>query len=870
MFMALLLLLFFAASCESTQLGCKLPSLKLKGARKDGDVIIGGIFPVTQSGFVTDNHFMEKPEPPSCKIFVLNEHRFLQAMIFAIEEINQNSNLLPNITLGYSVYNSCYLASRALEGTLWMTTGQDEPVPNYRCASHTPFAAIIGSGLSGTSIAIARLLGLYRYPQISYYAGADILSDKLQFPSFFRTLPRGKVRTISIVRLLVHFGWTWMGILVEDTEFGQLSIQSLNEELVTTNVCIGFTEKVPMIPSTQRINHIVDVIKKSTVNVILIICYESYLVPLMEEVSRQNITGKIWVATASSSTSKDLFKKHRARTLVGTIGIAFSKAEIPGFRDFLLNLHPHTSQNNMLLENFWEDAFGCKWPNADTNQIAAANALHEDIKFCNGRENLNELDIPYLDVSELRIEYNVYNAVYAAAHALHDLHMCKPGEGPFSHGSCASIHDFEPWQILHYVKNVHFKTKRGEEMYFDDEGNPPPVYDIINWHLTPDGNLKYVDVGQVDISKPFGKELTINSSAFVWNGGDTEIPRSVCSESCPPGYRKAVRQGEPICCFDCIQCSEGEISNQTDSSDCLECPYDHWSNDRRDKCIPKPIEFLSYKELLGAILSSISLFSSLIPAVILCTFIRYRNTPIVKANNRELSYVLLLALVLCFLCCLIFIGQPMVVTCILRQAVFGIVFALCVTCVLAKTIMVVIAFKATNPDSNLKKWVGPKLPNTIVFVCTLLQVIICIAWLSSSPPFPEQNMKSEPGKIIIECNEGSTVAFWCMLGYMGLLAIISFIVAFLARSLPGSFNEAKFITFSMLVFVCVWLSFIPAYLSTKGKYMVAVEIFAILASSAGLLACIFFPKCYIILLRPDINTRENLIGKEAFSNKKVK
>uniref|UniRef100_H2ZTI7 G-protein coupled receptors family 3 profile domain-containing protein n=1 Tax=Latimeria chalumnae TaxID=7897 RepID=H2ZTI7_LATCH len=339
-----------------------------------------------------------------------------------------------------------------------------------------------------------------------------------------------------------------------------------------------------------------------------------------------------------------------------------------------------------------------------------------------------------------------------------------------------------------------------------------------------------------------------------------QIPRSVCSESCPPGYRKAVRQGEPICCFDCIQCSEGEISNQTDSSDCLECPYDHWSNDRRDKCIPKPIEFLSYKELLGAILSSISLFSSLIPAVILCTFIRYRNTPIVKANNRELSYVLLLALVLCFLCCLIFIGQPMVVTCILRQAVFGIVFALCVTCVLAKTIMVVIAFKATNPDSNLKKWVGPKLPNTIVFVCTLLQVIICIAWLSSSPPFPEQNMKSEPGKIIIECNEGSTVAFWCMLGYMGLLAIISFIVAFLARSLPGSFNEAKFITFSMLVFVCVWLSFIPAYLSTKGKYMVAVEIFAILASSAGLLACIFFPKCYIILLRPDINTRENLIG----------
>uniref|UniRef100_H2ZRP3 G-protein coupled receptors family 3 profile domain-containing protein n=2 Tax=Latimeria chalumnae TaxID=7897 RepID=H2ZRP3_LATCH len=298
-----------------------------------------------------------------------------------------------------------------------------------------------------------------------------------------------------------------------------------------------------------------------------------------------------------------------------------------------------------------------------------------------------------------------------------------------------------------------------------------------------------------------------------------------------------------------------------DSSDCLECPDDHYSNDERDKCIPKSIEFLSYKEPLGSILSSTSIFSSIIPAAILCIFIRYRDTPIVKANNRELSYLLLLALVLCFLCCLIFIGQPTAVTCILRQTAFGIIFAFSVACVLAKTIMVVIAFNATKPNSNLKKWVGHKLSNTIVFLCTLLQIIICIAWLASFPPFPEQNVKSQTRKIITECNEGSTVAFWCMLGYMGLLATVSFIVAFLARNLPDSFNEAKFITFSMLVFVTVWLSFIPAYLSTKGKYMVAVEIFAILASSAGLLVCIFFPKCYIILFRPDINTREYLMGK---------
>uniref|UniRef100_H2ZT94 G-protein coupled receptors family 3 profile domain-containing protein n=1 Tax=Latimeria chalumnae TaxID=7897 RepID=H2ZT94_LATCH len=333
------------------------------------------------------------------------------------------------------------------------------------------------------------------------------------------------------------------------------------------------------------------------------------------------------------------------------------------------------------------------------------------------------------------------------------------------------------------------------------------------------------------------------------------IPHSICSESCPPGYRKASQLGKPICCFDCIPCSVGTISNKTDSTECLTCPDDHWSNERQDTCIPKTLEFLSYEDSMGSTLAALSILCTLFTVITLCIFIKYRETPIVKANNREVSYLLLLALLLCFLCSLVFIGEPRTWTCMLRQTAFGIVFALSVSCVLAKTIMVVIAFNATKPNSNLRKWVGPKLPNTIAMVCTVI-----IAWLSSSPPFKELNMNSQIGMIIIECNEGSSIAFWCVLGYMGLLAIISFIVAFLARNLPASFNEAKFITFRMLVFVTVWFAFIPAYLSTRGNYMVAVEIFAILASSAGLLACIFFPKCYTILLRPDMNTKEYLKG----------
>nr|XP_033771456.1 vomeronasal type-2 receptor 26-like [Geotrypetes seraphini] len=342
------------------------------------------------------------------------------------------------------------------------------------------------------------------------------------------------------------------------------------------------------------------------------------------------------------------------------------------------------------------------------------------------------------------------------------------------------------------------------------------------------------------------------------DGGGEIPPQYTCNPSCHPGYRKLTKEGKPICCYDCIPCAEGEISNQTDMDTCTTCPDDQWSNQKRDACIPKVIIFLSFEETLGIALTSISMFFFLITVVILGIFIYYRDTPIVRANNRHISYILLISLKLCFLCSLLFIGHPEDVTCILRHTTFGITFSIALSSILAKTITVVTAFQATKPGSKLHKWIGSRVSNFIVLSCSLIQIVLCLAWLSTAPPFAYLNMRSEIGTMLIECNEGSVIAFYCVLGYLGFLAGISFIIAFLARNLPDSFNEAKYITFSMLLFCSVWISFIPTYLSSKGKYMVAVEIFAILASSAGLLGCIFFPKCYIILLRPERNNKKNL------------
>ncbi|XP_059108269.1 vomeronasal type-2 receptor 116-like isoform X4 [Peromyscus eremicus] len=343
-----------------------------------------------------------------------------------------------------------------------------------------------------------------------------------------------------------------------------------------------------------------------------------------------------------------------------------------------------------------------------------------------------------------------------------------------------------------------------------------------------------------------------------------QLPTSTCSVTCTPGFRKFHQEHAADCCFDCAWCPEHEVSNETDVEQCVRCPEDQYSNPEHTRCLQRHVSFLAYEDPLGMTLACMSLCFSALTALVLGAFVKYNNTPIVKANNRILSYILLISIIICFLCSLLFIGHPHIVTCILQQTTFGVFFTVAVSTVLAKTITVVLAFKLTTPGKRMRGILVSGAPKFVIPICTLIQLILCGIWLVTAPPFIDTDTHSEHGQIIIVCSKGSTIAFHFVLGYLGSLALGSFTVAFLARNLPDRFNEAKFLTFSMLVFCSVWVTFLPVYHSTKGKIMVAVEVLSILASSAGLLGCIFVPKCYVIFMRPDLNSLQKFRDKSLY------
>ncbi|XP_042329602.1 vomeronasal type-2 receptor 26-like [Sceloporus undulatus] len=795
-------------------------------------------------------------------------YQHVLVLAFAVKEINQNSLILSNITMGFNIYDSCLNAWWANRATMELISSQDKIVPNYKCSIQDNLLAVIEDLTSYFSDEIQNVFGIYKIPQLMYATSSIEIKDSNPL-SIRQMVPNGAYQYRGIIQLLQHFKWSWIGFFAANGEIMEWFMKKMLPQFSKSGICFAVMESFTSISYDadkggfmKTSAEFYEKVMNNKANVLVFYGETRTMVPLRWlfhyefRQTMQKPKGKVWLLAAGMELKNIANRKSwDTQDFHGAISFTVHSNEIPGFQQFLQNRTPSSSKEDGFIKDFWTQAFGCTFQDSVQDNVGG--------NICTGKEKLEYLPEYVFPKSVTGQSYSIYNAVYALAYALHAMYSSRPKSKAKMRIEKREHHDHLVWQLHSFLKSVSFNNSAGEKVHFDDNGELIAGFDIINWVTFPNESFIGVKVGKMDPWVPSDEAFSINEDTIVWHHWFNQVqPISVCNPSCQPGYRKKKVEGKPSCCYDCIPCPKGWISAKEDLSDCFRCPDDQYSNMGQNSCIPKTITFLSYEEPLGISFAICSLSFSLIVAMMLRLFMKHHDTPIVKANNRDLTYTLLILLLLCFLCALLFIGQPEKTACLFRQTAFSIIFTMAVSTVLAKTITVVLAFMATQPGSRIKKWMGRKLTGSIVFSCSVIQAGICLLWLATSPPFPEIDMHSVTEEIVLQCNESSSVMFFCVLGYMGFLAIASFTVAFLARKLPDTFNEAKCITFSMLVFCSVWMTFVPSYLSSKGKSMAAVEIFSILASSAGLLCFLFFPKCYIILLRPEVNKKEFFLKKK--------
>ncbi|XP_060111059.1 vomeronasal type-2 receptor 26-like [Heteronotia binoei] len=755
-----------------------------------GNLIIGGI----TSQLITYFEELLFAEDPKKKqigepIMQLKNYQHVLALVFALNEVNNNLKILPNVSLGCHLYDSYFNAKLTYQNTLNFLCTLKRIIPNYRCDTQNNLIAVIGGLESEISLHIANILSIYKIPQVTYSFFVPAMKDKSKFPTIYQMVPNEESQYRGIIQLLLHFRWIWVGIIALEDDHGDRFVQVLMPLLSQNGICPAFIHRFQILTAsedmrdiffTSRPREILSLLQNKTEVKVCVTNADSHTMMIlkwflylgqMEDMS-EAVMGKVWIMTAQWDFSLLAYEKVlNIEVFHGALSFTVKYQEVTEFQNFLHVLHTHWPEEDGFLRVFWESAFNC---------LLLDSKLDGDPGQCTGEEKLESLPGPFFEMSMTAQSYSIYNAVHAIAQAVHAMYSARHK----------------------YRKMV--------------------------------------------------------------------VPLSVCNDNCHPGYSIEKKEGESFCCYSCTLCPKGKISDKKDMGDCFKCPEYEYPNKDQDQCLPKILNFLSYGEPLGVTLAFLASSFSLITVLVLGIFIKHWNTPVVRANNRDLTYCLLISLLFCFLCTLLFIGQPQTLTCLLRQTTFGIIFSIAVSSLLAKTITVVLAFMATKPGSQIRKWVGKRLSYSIVISSTIIQAGICAIWIFIAPPFPYIDSHSMTKQIIVECDEGSITMFYCALGYIGFLATVTFIVAFFARKLPNTFNEAKFITFSVLVFCSVWLSFVPTYLSTKGKHMVAVEIFSILSSSAGLLSCVFFPKCFIIVFRPNLNCKNHLVIRNKFISKSLK
>eukprot|EP00063_Salmo_salar_P014428 XP_013989263.1 PREDICTED: metabotropic glutamate receptor 4-like isoform X2 [Salmo salar] len=837
----LLLLLYCSLMTAQTAKPKGPGGTHLNSIRIDGDISLGGLFPVHARG----------NEGKACGELKKEKgiHR-LEAMLFALDRINNDHSLLPNITLGARILDTCSRDTHALEQSLTFVQALiEKDGTDVKClGGGAPIitkpervVGVIGASSSSVSIMVANILRLFKIPQVSYASTAPELSDNTRYDFFSRVVPPDTYQAQAMVDIVKAMRWNYVSTVASEGNYGESGVDAfIQKSREDGGVCISQSVKIPRELKPGEFDKVIRRLRENpNARVVIIFANEDDIRRLLQAAKKANQTGHfIWVGSDSWG-SKISPVLHQEEMAEGAVTILPKRQSIRGFDRYFISRTLENNRRNIWFAEFWENNFACK---------LSRHALKKGsgLKKCTNQERIGK-DSNY--EQEGKVQF-VIDAVYSMAHALHNMHreLC-PGKV----GLCSRMDPINGTLLLKHIRMLNFAGIAGNPVLFNENGDAPGRYEIYQYQIR-NRTAEYKIIGH------WTEQLYLNIRAMHWPGGGRQIPFSICSHPCQAGERKKIVKGIP-CCWHCERCNGYQY--QSDTYSCKMCRFDLRPNENHTACRPIPIVKLEWSSPWAIIPVLISVAGIMATLFVVVTFVRYNDTPIVKASGRELSYVLLTGIFMCYATTFLMISAPDVGICSLRRIFLGLGMSISYAALLTKTNRIYRIFEQGSMSVSAPRFISPASQLVITFSLTLVQLLGVCIWFVVDPSqaiidYEDQRTANpDMARGVLKCDI-SDLSLICLLGYSMLLMVTCTVYAIKTRGVPETFNEAKPIGFTMYTTCIVWLAFIPIFFgtsqSTEKMYIQTTTLTISVSLSASVsLGMLYLPKVYVILRHPEQN-----------------
>ncbi|XP_077979013.1 metabotropic glutamate receptor 3-like [Glandiceps talaboti] len=816
---------------------------------KDGDILIGGLFPV---------HDYDDSTAACGQVLEISALRMIEAMVFAVEKINADVSILPNVTLGFEIFDTCLDPMTTLASSLELVPAQrtfvcfgDESRKEDTFFNTPPFCkrfmtATVGAERSTCSIQAASLLGLYHLPQISFLSTNDDFSNKNKYPYFARTVSPDKYQVRAITDLLLYFNWTFVSAVYSGDVYGTGGISSFHGVAEEKGICITTFLELSETDSTSDYDNIITgLLRYPLARVVVVFAHSDEVELLLEASMRAGTIGQfLWVATDGWGSRVLKTIKGREEAALGAILFKPSTASVPDFDRYYASIIPSESENPWIYE-FMEEHTSCsKYPNLT------------------GKISCDETDL----FTETHTEDHaslVINAVLAIAMATHVVQeqYCSR-EKPL----CDAINPPPGDVLMTYLLQLNF-SGAGGRVYFDENGDPSGDFEILNIQMNEKGEYSVVTIGKwtQEIKGPskldlWGEIYWYNgTSQFSYDPGTENgtVPNSSCSQPCKED-EVILRSSDWQCCWWCQQCQPMEIMVHNDT-ECQACPQFTWPHQDLHHCVDISPDYLTWSNPWAITFTTMASIGLIAALATVAMYIKHNSNPLIKASSRELCYVILFGTMFLYAAVYYHIAKPSDVTCYFCRWT-GIGLTMIYAPLATKTNRIYRIFASGKKTNKRPRLISSKSQVVIALVLISVEVIITAIFLLLYPPkvvvvMPDST-KPYVDMLCLPAPEFRITSF----SYNILLVFASAFQAFKTRKLPNNYNESRFICFSVCTALLIAIAVLPAYvISPASKYLVLYSIMGLILNVTVVLFCIFFPKIYAIyfLNETDLNVQFN-------------